>query len=192
MFSFKNFFDKVFSKFKQKDIAQTDKKFSRYETMANEPVKKNAYNSRTIASISKRLQPSKNGNRLSSGTSGSKPLMSGGSEKTADGTMSKDNSNMKNEFDKRNANIQILPDGSMIDTRPQSWENTTRRPNRNGTPTDSDLVSRLEYNAQEGTLSAETKRGSHETTEDDGTAFIAFEQAGSKGRHAVATGNQSF
>lgn len=190
---FKNFFDKVFGAFKSRK-SNAEKAFDRKDAFGDGNAKVTTYNKGVIGRVSKSMQPSKNGNRLSSGTSGSKPLMAGGREEVADGSMGKDNSSMQEQrqFDERNSAVQVLPDGSMVDNNPQSWENTTRRPHRNGHPTESDLVSRIAYDAKNGTLSAETKRGSFNTVSDDGSGFAEFENAGSKGRHAVASGNQSF
>lgn len=89
-------------------------------------------------------------------------------------------------LDKRNKNIQIMDDGSAIDNDPQSWENTTRQPHRNGNPSSSDLVSRISHNAITGITEIDTKRGNHYEVADDGTEFESIEQAGSKGRYAVA------
>lgn len=89
-------------------------------------------------------------------------------------------------LDKRNKNIQVMDDGSAVDNDPQSWENTTRRPHRNGNPSSSDLVSRISHNAVTGTTEIDTKRGGHYEVQDDGTEFESIEQAGSKGRYAVA------
>lgn len=89
-------------------------------------------------------------------------------------------------LDKRNKNITYAPDGSAIDNDPQSWENTTRQPHRNGNPTSSDLVSRISHNAVSKTTEIDTKRGGHYEVPDDGTEFESIEQAGSKGRYTVA------
>lgn len=195
---FKSIFDKIFSGFKKKNtLNETEKAFERTDAFGDGNAKTTQYNKGIIGRISKGMQPAKKGNRLSSGTSGSIPSLASGRPKeeggSEDGGMSKDNSTMQEQspFDSRNNTVQTLPDGSMVDERPQSWENTTRR-RRNGVPSDSDLVSRIEYNATNKTLSADTKRGKFNSVEDDGSRFMAFENAGSKGRHAVASGNQSF
>lgn len=94
--------------------------------------------------------------------------------------------------DARNSGITVMADGSMIDSNPQSWENTTRQPNRNGSPTHSDLVDEISYDATHGTTNAKLKRGDFVSIPDNGEAFKEFENAGSKGRHAVASGNVNF
>lgn len=129
-----------------------------------------------------KLLPSVNGYKKSSGTSGTMKELPQSEEKPF-------NDQMKG--DSRNTPIEVMADGTMVDNRPQSWENTTRRI-RNGVPSDSDLVSKIAFDPNNQTLSAETKRGSYETVPDDGSQFAEFEAAGSKGRHAVASGNVSF
>lgn len=89
-------------------------------------------------------------------------------------------------LDSRNSNVVISENGSAVDEAPQSWENTTRQPNRNGNQSDSDLVSRIAFDAINGTTTIETKRGGNYEVEDNGSLFNDIEAAGSKGRYTVA------
>lgn len=138
-------------------------------------IAKKVYGSALIERLSKR-QPSKDGYELSSGVSGSnKAMPSPNSQKMLDTSGS----------DYRNSVYTKLQDGSVVDNNPQSWENTTRRPHRNGSPTESDLVSRIMYNATNGETTIDTKRGNTHTIDDDGSFFMEVENAGSKGRWTV-------
>lgn len=123
-------------------------------------------------------QPSHNGYEVSSGTSKSKENLPRGEEETHEFS--------DNGYDKRNSNLIMSYDGSVEDVAPQSWENTRRRPHRNGVPSDSDLVSRIMYNAVNGTTTIDTKRGNTHQVLDDGSTFADIENAGSKGRWSVA------
>lgn len=124
-------------------------------------------------------QPSHNGYEVSSGTSKSKENLPKGEENG-------EREYSDNGYDKRNSNLIFSYDGSVEDTFPQSWENTTRRPHRNGNPTESDLISRIMYDAVNGTTTIDTKRGHTHEVADDGSIFADIENAGSKGRWSVA------
>lgn len=168
-----------FDVFKGRKAKQkAEKKIAEQIRSGDEKARDKAYEMfRGQVSTDRLFNPSKDGYEVSAGTSDSKPVLPSKNEKR---------NNLSTDY--RNPVTQVFDDGTLVDPKPQSWENVARRPNRNGVPEDSTYVDMIMYDPKRNVTEASTKDGTFTYGDDDGSNFQDLENAGSKGRYVLGLG----